>query len=231
MSVSFNKNGIVMTSGIEVGENLIEKSMNFSGWSINSIFTIDQISIGEYVASATRTGATSNMWSRIIPTVKLNPELYPNGVTASFDFKCNDINALDHKCICALQIYNSNNTRIGWYEAKNSFSEANYVGSTTLKNGVWKRLSCYFTQSNLKTISSSGYTVNDISYTMLSFQLVKNGSISFKNIKLELGSTPTPWIPNVNDYGVVPTSHGFAEQNTFMSVYKDYITTSEFIEY
>lgn len=180
-------------------ENLIEKSSDFSGWSINSIFTIDQISTGEYVASASRTGATSNMWSRIIPTVKLNPELYPNGVTVSFDFKCNDISALDHKCICALQIYNASNTRIGWYEAKNTFTEVNYVGSTTLKDGVWKRLSCYFTQSNLKTVSSSSYTVNDVSYTMLSFQLVKNGSISFKSIKLEEGSIATPWIPNPAD--------------------------------
>jgi len=30
-------------------------------------------------------------------------------------------------------------------------------------------------------------------------------------VKLELGSVPTPWIPNANDYGVVPISHGFAE--------------------
>ena len=231
MSTSFNKSGIVEASGIEVGANLIEKSKDFSGWSINSIFTINQISTGEYVALASRTGATSNAWSRIIPTVKLNPELCPNGVTASFDFKCDDINALDHKCICSLQIYNSSNTRIGWYEAKNSFTEANYIGSTMLEDGVWKRLSCYFNQSNLKTISSSGYTANDVSYTMLSFQLVKNGSIGFKNIKLELGPVPTPWIPNSADYGVVPTQHGFAEQNTLMSVYENYITTPEFIEY
>jgi len=34
---------------------------------------------------------------------------------------------------------------------------------------------------------------------------------TYKYAKLELGSIPTPWIPNVNDYGVVPTSHGFSE--------------------
>ena len=34
---------------------------------------------------------------------------------------------------------------------------------------------------------------------------------TYKHAKLELGSTPTPWIPNANDYGVAPTSHVFAE--------------------
>jgi len=180
-------------------ENLVANSNSFSGWSINNIFKISQLSTGEYEASAKRTDSTTNQWSRIIPTVKLNPELYPDGITVSFDFKCDDINALDHKCICSLQIYNSSNTRIGWYEAKRSFTEADYIGSTMLEDGVWKRLSCHFNQSNLKTISSSGYTVNDVSYTMLSFNLVKNGSISFKNIKVEEGEIATPWIPNPAD--------------------------------
>ena len=57
------------------------------------------------------------------------------------------------------------------------------------------------------------------------------GTFYIKDIKLELGSTPTPWIPNSADYGVVPTQHGFAEQDELMKVYEDYITTTEFIEY
>jgi len=126
-------------------DNLIANSHNFSGWSINSLFSVAQDTNGEYVASASRSDATTNVWSRIIPTMHFVPDNYSNGITVSFDFKCNDISALDHKCICSLQIYKSDGTRIGWYESKNTFTEANYVGSTTLQNGVWKRLICHFT--------------------------------------------------------------------------------------
>lgn len=57
------------------------------------------------------------------------------------------------------------------------------------------------------------------------------GTIYMRRPKLELGSTPTLWVPSVEDYGDIPLLHGFAEQNTLMSIYGDYITTSEFIEY
>ena len=195
-------------------DNLIPNSLTYSGWSINSLWT-QSTSNGEIIWSASRTGATSYLWNRIIPPTQFNPNNYPNGITVSFDFKCDDINALDHKCICALQIYKSDGTRIGWYESKNSFTETNYIGSSTLQNGQWKRLSCYFTQGAMQVISTGSYTVADVSYTTVSFQLVKNGSISIKKIKIEEGNHVSPYSISSQDDSVIEyDTSGFGNNGT-----------------
>lgn len=174
-------------------DNLATGTHDWSTWSVNGLFT----KTGNYI-KASRSDATSNLWNRVICQEKIDANNYPDGLTVSFDFKCDDINVLDHKCICALQEYNSQGTRIGWYESKNSFTETNYIGSSTLKNGEWKRLSCYFTNAQLKVVNGS-YTSSDYSYTLISFQLVKNGTIYFRNPKIENGNVVTPWCPNVTD--------------------------------
>ena len=231
-----HKTGIIYASGDEIGENLLLDSDTFSTseWTINTIFTSSQNREGETILSASNTGETSNQWRRIIPKTQFDYNNYPDGITVSFDFMCDDLAALDHKCICSLQVYNSSGTRVGWYESKNSFTEANYVGSTALEDGVWKRLSCHFTQANLKVVSSSSYTVSDVSYTTLSFNLVKNGSIHFKKIKAEAGTVATPWTMNKNDWGFVGNNHGFIERFNGehpMSVYEGHYEMDEIIEY
>ena len=52
---------------------------------------------------------------------------------------------------------------------------------------------------NLKQINVSGKTEKDINFTNVSFQLVKNGSISIKKVKIEYGNTATDWTPAPED--------------------------------
>lgn len=176
-------------------ENLVAGSETFSGWTISDGWTKVLDTDGTTYIKFSRTGATANNWVRAIPAVKLNPNDYPNGITVSFDFKVTDLSALNHKCVISLQTYNASGTRVGWNEPNNtSFSNYNKI-----VNGQWVRIARYFTQTDLLCVSQSGYTTADISYTMLSFQLVQNGEIFIRKVKAEAGNTMTTWSPNSAD--------------------------------
>ena len=176
-------------------ENLVTDSETFSGWTITDGWIKAQDTDGTTYIKFSRTGATANNWVRAIPTVKLTPSDYPNGITVSFDFKVTDLSALNHKCIVALQTYNANGTRVGWVEPNNT-SFTNY---DRIVNGQWVRIARHFTQTELLRVSQTGYTTADISYTMISFQLVQNGEIFIRKVKAEIGNTMTSWSPNSAD--------------------------------
>lgn len=222
MSAKFNKNGIVSCTPIDgydkvsilkndivVGENLVGNSNNFNGWIAESGWTssIDSDD-GFTVYSFSRTGATSNTWVRIIPTLKIDPNDYPNGITVSLDIKTPDVSAINQTCIGSLQTYQALGERVGWFEPSWDLSK--------VVNNQWTRISYTFTQSELKIIYYSGTT---LSYTQFSFQLVQNGDIFIKKIKIEEGSKATPWCPNPADgFGNTP------------STYKNPIYAKDFIE-
>ena len=222
MSAKFNKNGVInctpidgydkvsiLKNDIVVGENLVGNSYNFNGWSVGSGWTssIDS-SDGFIVYSFSRTGATSNNWVRLIPTLKVDPNDYPNGITVSLDIKTPDISAVNSKCIGSLQTYQASGSRVGWCEPQWDLSK--------VINDKWTRISYTFSQALLKTNFTSGTT---LSYTQFSFQLVQNGNISIKKIKIESGSKATPWCPNPADgFGNTPDT------------YKNPIDAKDFIE-
>lgn len=222
MSAKFHKNGVInctpidgydkvsiLKNDIVVGENLVGNSNNFNGWITESGWTssIDSDD-GFTVYSFSRTGATSNTWIRIIPTLKVDPNDYPNGITVSLDIKTPDVSAINQTCIGSLQTYQASGERVGWFEPLWDLSK--------VVNNQWTRLSYTFSQSALKINYASGTT---LSYTQFSFQLVQNGDIFIKKIKIEEGSKATPWCPN--------PSEGFG--NT-PDIYKNPIQAKDFIE-
>lgn len=211
MSVSFGKNGIVTVSGIEVGENLIiTNSMaplsGTSGWSLAGNGWVNSNVIApdttnDHAIRCTFTGSTGVSGGIHHPTGNTKGDL-TNGATYTLSARIRASKA------CRASFYN----------------ELSTVGNTINLTTEWKIYFYSCPIDNSKTYHSNIIYVPAADVT--------NGMwIECEWIKLELGDKATPWIPNANDYGVVPTSHGFAEQNTFMSVYEDYITTPEFIEY
>lgn len=216
-----NKKGIVVCSpicehdtvsifknDITVGKNLVNDSIDFSSWSKASGWTTHIDNDGFTVCCFSRTGATSNNWVRLIPTLKIDPDNYPNGITVSLDIQTPDISAINHKCIGSLQQYQSSGSRVGWYEPSWNLGK--------VANNKWTRVFYTFSQSVLKENNTGGTTV---SYTQFSFQIVQNGDISIKRIKIEEGSKETPWCPNPSD--------GFGETP---STYKNPIQANDFIE-
>lgn len=187
--------------GLEVGgRNLALRSKDFTSgeqyWSINSNFTRSVDSDGFTVLSIKRSGAGLG-WNRAIPHNYIPVEEMHRGIIVSFDFMCDKVSELDRGCICALQTYNSGGGRIGWYESQDILSGTQCKLSAPLSDGKWIRVQVPFSEGDLKTTYGSS---DAVAYTSVSFNLVANGSIHFKKIKIEYGNKATDWTPAPEDY-------------------------------
>lgn len=187
--------------GLEVGgRNLALRSKDFTSgeqyWSINSNFTRSVDSDGFTVLSIKRSGAGLE-WNRAIPHNYIPVEEMHRGIIVSFDFMCDKVSELDRGCICALQTYNSGGGRIGWYESQDILSGAQCKLSAPLSDGKWIRVQVPFSEGNLKVTYGNS---DAVAYTSVSFNLVANGSIHFKKIKIEYGNKATDWTPAPEDY-------------------------------
>lgn len=186
--------------GLEVGgRNLALQSKDFTSgeqyWSINSNFTRSVDSDGFTVLSIKRSGAGLE-WNRAIPHNYIPVEEMHRGIIVSFDFMCDKVSELDRGCICALQIFNSGGGRIGWYESQDILSGAQCKLSAPLSDGKWIRVQIPFSEGNLKATYGNS---DAVAYTSVSFNLVANGSIHFKKIKIEYGNKATDWTPAPED--------------------------------
>ncbi|MEE1446870.1 tail fiber domain-containing protein [Faecalibacillus intestinalis] len=187
--------------GLEVGgRNLALQSKDFTSgeqyWSINSNFTRTVDSDGFTVLSIKRSGAGLE-WNRAIPHNYIPVEEMHRGIIVSFDFMCDKVSELDRGCICALQTYNSGGGRIGWYESQDILSGTQCKLSAPLSDGKWIRVQVPFSEGDLKKTYGSS---DAVAYTSVSFNLVANGSIHFKKIKIEYGNKATDWTPAPEDY-------------------------------
>lgn len=186
--------------GLEVGgRNLALQSKDFTSgeqyWSINSNFTRSVDSDGFTVLSIKRSGAGLE-WNRAIPHNYIPVEEMHRGIIVSFDFMCDKVSELDRGCICALQIFNSGGGRIGWYESQDILSGIQCKLSEPLSDGKWIRVQVPFSEGNLKATYGNS---DAVAYTSVSFNLVANGSIHFKKIKIEYGNKATDWTPAPED--------------------------------
>ena len=191
--------------GLEIGgRNLALQTKDFKTgsefWSIGSSFTKSVDEEGFTVLSSIRKGATGATWDRAIPHRYIPVAEMYRGVTVSFDFMCDTVSELDPGVIIALQIYNKSGNRIGWYESANIKTGTGLKLSAPLEDGKWIRVSAYFSEDVLKT-TSSGTQISkaDVSYTSVSLQLVKNGSIHYRRFKMEYGNKATDWTPAPED--------------------------------
>lgn len=186
--------------GLEVGgRNLALQSKDFTSgeqyWSINSNFTRSVDSDGFTVLSIKRSGAGLE-WNRAIPHNYIPVEEMHRGIIVSFDFMCDKVSEFDRGCICALQTYNSGGGRIGWHESQDILSGIQCKLSEPLSDGKWIRVQVPFSEGDLKKTYGNS---DAVAYASVSFNLVANGSIHFKKIKIEYGNKATDWTPAPED--------------------------------
>lgn len=175
------------------GRNLVLRSKDFTSgddyWYINGNYRKSIDDDGFTVVSISRSGAGLE-WNRIIPHAFIPVEEMHRGIIVSFDFMCDKVSELDRGCICALQTYNSGGGRIGWYESQDILSGTQCKLSAPLSDGKWIRVQVPFSEGDLKKTYSSS---DAVAYTSVSLQLVSNGSIHFKKVKIEYGNKATDY--------------------------------------
>lgn len=175
------------------GRNLVLRSKDFTSgddyWYINGNYRKSIDDDGFTVVSISRSGAGLE-WNRIIPHAFIPVEEMHRGIIVSFDFMCDKVSELNRGCICALQTYNSGGGRIGWYESQDILSGTQCKLSAPLSDGKWIRVQVPFSEGDLKKTYGSS---DAVAYTSVSLQLVSNGSIHFKKVKIEYGNKATDY--------------------------------------
>lgn len=175
------------------GRNLVLRSKDFTSgddyWYINGNYRKSIDDDGFTVVSISRSWAGLE-WNRIIPHAFIPVEEMHRGIIVSFDFMCDKVSELDRGCICALQTYNSGGGRIGWYESQDILSGTQCKLSAPLSDGKWIRVQVPFSEGDLKKTYGSS---DAVAYTSVSLQLVSNGSIHFKKVKIEYGNKATDY--------------------------------------
>ncbi len=175
------------------GRNLVLRSKDFTSgddyWYINGNYRKSIDDDGFTVVSISRSGAGLE-WNRIIPHAFIPVEEMHRGIIVSFDFMCDKVSELDRGCICALQTYNSGGGRIGWHESQDILSGTQCKLSAPLSDGKWIRVQVPFSEGDLKKTYGSS---DAVAYTSVSLQLVSNGSIHFKKVKIEYGNKATDY--------------------------------------
>lgn len=175
------------------GRNLVLRSKDFTSgddyWYINGNYRKSIDDDGFTVVSISRSGAGLE-WNRIIPHAFIPVEEMHRGIIVSFDFMCDKVSELDRGCICALQTYNSGGGRIGRYESQDILSGTQCKLSAPLSDGKWIRVQVPFSEGDLKKTYGSS---DAVAYTSVSLQLVSNGSIHFKKVKIEYGNKATDY--------------------------------------
>lgn len=175
------------------GRNLVLRSKDFTSgddyWYINGNYRKSIDDDGFTVVSISRSGAGLE-WNRIIPHAFIPVEEMHRGIIVSFDFMCDKVSELNRGCICALQTFNSGGGRIGWYESQDILSGIQCKLSAPLSDGKWIRVQVPFSEGDLKKTYGSS---DAVAYTSVSLQLVSNGSIHFKKVKIEYGNKATDY--------------------------------------
>lgn len=185
------------------GRNLALQSKNFKEgndwWFCDPLFTRSVDNYGFTIMSASRTNNTSLSWNRLVSRKIIPVEDAHKGIVVSFDFKCDDLSILDNGKICSLQIFDSSDSRIGWYETPDILQMKQISTDKPIVSGEWVRVSVPYSESNLKTVNDGVHRVDDIAYCTVSLNLVKNGSIHFRKVKIEYGNKATDWTPAPED--------------------------------
>lgn len=144
----------------------------------------------------------------------------PSGttVTISFDLEIKYVTQSTY-----FQVYNTNNKGPKQISGVNIGTQV--FGGATVGDTINKRVSL--------TTTIVDRTSPTATKNYMEFYSTYNTGNVFKvsNLKMELGSVATPWIPNESDYGYIGNTFAFIESGDKMSVYPNHIQTPEFIEY
>ena len=203
MSVQFYKNGIITAGGSGINPNLIINSANISGSHLTSG--------NEYIAL--------NLGQSYMDV--------PNGTQVTFSFDL-ELKVVQQHSTASMNvyfnIYNTNNKGPKTFGGVNIGTSQVFV-NVTPGDVVKKRVHATTTIQDRESPATSS--------NWIEFYTGYGSGNVFKvsNLKCELGSVATLWIPNENDAIYISATQGFVEHGNMMKIYKDNIETTEFIEY
>lgn len=223
MSTSINKNGVWYADGSDINENLVSIS-NVANRSCTSL-TYDE---------------TTAIWTGIAPVVSSDWGVgyYINNNNIKWDVNQTFIVSMDVLVPVSIN-WNAdiNNARQDGSGSGNDLDNTGLrkfytdsvltqtIANRTLTPNVWHRL--WFSQTANATYSLRNANTN---WGLITKNQTAPVTFYMKNIKGEVGTVPTPWIPNESDEIYISNTQGFNEGRQIASVSKGSLNGNSFIE-
>ena len=198
----------IKADNLALGTKYFSDGGGISGWIIACVWNIVGFDEEEFaIMYASRSGLVNPVWTRL-QTNFIDRKYCENGITVSFDFKVDDIDALDTKCLCALQTFKTKTQRLGLVEPLITTTSI-FTLDKPLQSGVWIHAVGRFPAYNCVSCSTAGYTSADVTMLNVSLVIPKNGAVSFKKCKVESGNIVTDWVPSSLDKKLIKTRKYF----------------------
>ena len=182
------------------GKNLLKDSKKMvDRWTNEGNFTVDTTADTTYnKVTKTNSGASSDAWyAYVSPKIDVtNIGKQTGSLIISFEMQVTNLTNWDNQVPIRYDLYDSSKTRIGYKYV--NISECNK--QPTLSNEKWSRV--VYKRPDLSTTGityKDGKSSSDVKFVGISFVLAKNGKISFRKPKVEVGNIPTDYSPAPED--------------------------------
>ncbi len=241
LTLAVNSLVVEATDGIELrvansihvgGTNLLRGTKTFStegGWETTTYITHENLSDGKVAAVITRSGLTSDGWTTLIGRrAALDNNWIGRQVTMSGYVYSDDWAAVDYGVVLVAELYTASTG------SRSRYSNTIYIDNvgevawgsngicheTALENGKWCKFWYTFTLNEATMIYGSA-ALSTMNYVNASILLRRNGSVKFKELKLEWGNKATSWSPAPED-----TDAEFSSVRTELSLVPGKITAA-----
>ena len=182
------------------GRNLLKDSKKLTnGWTNEGSFTVATTADTSYnKVTKLGSGATSNKWYKYTsPKIDVsNIGKQTSALIISFEMQVTNISNWDNQTPIRYNLYDSSKTQIGQQDIAISKCEK----QPSLSNGKWSRI--VYKRKDLADTGityNSGKSASDVKYIGISFVLAKNGEVSFRKPKVEVGNIATDYSPAPED--------------------------------
>lgn len=231
MSTSITKQGILLADGVEVGENLLVNTLPYAGDGDIALDNRSYITNGWLTPKANTNNITHYIaWGYVDSSF-----VSGTNFTLSFDIEFSGVTA-----------GTGGTFRIYTQECYNTTAQTSAVGGgggVTGTNSVWNIDKYAYGAMDLTTAPDDGeYHYSKVGtltadrtgsvavIISIRTDYIGSGKYRVKNIKLEKGTTATPWTPAPTD-DIYVGDHGFFEGSDKGSIGKGYMEGNEFYEY
>ena len=181
-------------------KSLVNQTDPLAGWAYvkasSSSTLFRSMEEGFAVWTMSESGLVNNAINSLYGnTVKLSD--ITDNLIFSVYIKVTNLDAWDVKAPLVYELYDKDLKRVGWSDVYISYAATN---NPTIVNGKWVKFTYTKALTSLLTATyATDKSGDDVVYVRFRLTLFRNGEISFKQPKLELGTTATPWTPAPED--------------------------------
>ena len=189
VSSTMDSIGVGARNYIKGSKKFVLDSTRANGWTGPGAFTFEEedgFAVASIAVEGNETSQYHSIRSNYIDIKTLRNQIF----AISFDFKVDDVANWTFQSPFIWEVYAEDGTRVGW---KDAYLTDTAFNVHELESGVWTRITFIKPFEGSIAGWTEGKTIDDAVYAGIRLCLIRNGSIHYKKVKLEIGNVATDW--------------------------------------